>query len=160
MKLSCPHREVCWVDDHLSPFEIHELCIFWETNVIADANSDLTIFCVENGNLRGPRLNVLTLIECDTSWYVDIEEMKLPVLSYDIPFAVKAQTCVEDLILTWNLLWETTTDYVFAESLGQMTEELGSLTFLVGFVVRKQGLLELEHVILGVGGVKHLGEYD
>ena len=41
-----------------------------------------------------------------------------------------------------------------------MTEELGSLAFLVSFVIRKQRLLELKHVILGVGSIKHLGEHD
>ena len=92
---------------------IHELRILWETDVIADANSDLTIVRVENGNLRRSRLHVFTLVEGDASWDVDIEEMKLSVLSHDISFAVKAKTCVIDLFLAWYLLRESTSNYVF-----------------------------------------------
>ena len=103
--------------------EVHKLCILWETDVIADANSDLAILCVENGNLGRPCLHILTLVEGDAARDIDIEEMKLPMLSHDISFTVKAQTCVVDLFLSWYLLRERTPNYVYSESLGQMTEK-------------------------------------
>jgi hypothetical protein len=96
---------------------VHKLCILWETDVIAYANSDLAIFCVENGNLGRPCLHVLTFVEVDAPGDIYIEEMKLPMLSHDISFTVKAQTRVEDLLLTWYLLGERTTYYVYSESL-------------------------------------------
>jgi hypothetical protein len=96
---------------------VHKLCILWETDVIADANSDLAILCVENGNLGRPCLHVLTFVEDDAPGDIDIEEMKLPMLSHYISFSVKTQTRVVDLLLTWYLLGERTTYYVYSESL-------------------------------------------
>jgi len=102
--------------------EVHELCILCETDVIADANPDLAIDCLENGNLGWPGLNVLTLVEGDAPRDIDIEEMKLPMLSHDFSFSVKAQACVIDFFLTWYLFRESTPNYVYSDSLGQMTE--------------------------------------
>lgn len=69
-------------------------------------NLYFAVFSIKDSDLGRTSLNILTLIESDAPWYVDIEEMHLSVLGYNISLSVKAEASVIDLIRIGDLLWE------------------------------------------------------
>jgi uncharacterized protein YydD (DUF2326 family) len=60
----------------------------------------------------------------------------------------------------WSKLVQHDALELLHEHILRETEELRSLTFLISFVIRKERLLELKHVFLGVRSIKHFGEND
>jgi hypothetical protein len=117
MKFSGSHCKICWVHNHLSACLIHQLCIFREANVIANAYSNFTILCIKDGNLGWPSSDIFTFIESNASWNVDIKQMLFPMLSYNLSFFIEAEAGIINLILTLNLFWKTSTNDVFIEGL-------------------------------------------
>lgn len=80
------------------------------------------------------------------------------MLRHNVSLSVEAETSVVNLFFANYLLWEASTDNIFVERLREATEHLRCLTGLIRFVVRKERLLVLEHVCLGIRGHKHLRE--
>jgi hypothetical protein len=117
MKLSCPHSKICRIDNHLSPSLIHQLCVLREAYVIANAYSNFTILCVKDGNLWWASSDIFTLIESNTTWNINIEQVKLPMLSHNLSLLIETEAGIVNLIFSLNFLWETSTNNVFIERL-------------------------------------------
>jgi hypothetical protein len=117
MKFSCPHCKICRIDNHLSPSLIHQLCVLREADVIANAYSNFTILCVKDGNLGRASSDIFTLIESNTTWNINIEQVKLSMLGHNLSIFIETETGIVNLIFSLNFLWETSTNNVFIERL-------------------------------------------
>ena len=116
----------------------------------------LAVLSFEYGELSRSRLHIFTLIKSNASWDVNVKQMQFSMFSYDISLSVEADTCVIDAIFTFDLFSKAATNDILIEGLGQMTEELSSLTLIISFVVWQQRFLILKHVFSSVRSYEHL----
>ena len=91
MQLTGPQSEIRRESQHLtSMLASEQQRILRKPNIIANANTNIAVFSLENSKLSVTRLNVLALLEDDPAWNVDIKEMQFPMLCGEITSSVKA----------------------------------------------------------------------
>ena len=99
MQPTCAHAEVGRVCNAVyALFSSQQEGVVWETDIVADSEAKCCMFCLECRQLRLARLNIFALLEHDPTWDVHVEQMLLPMHSCNVPFLIKAQASVVNLV--------------------------------------------------------------
>ena len=91
-----------------------QVCVLRKSDVVANADPEAGVFSVEDRQLGGSGLAVVTFEEDDSAWDVDVEQVQLPVRSFDLTILVETETSVENLLFARDLFGNGTTNDVGA----------------------------------------------
>jgi len=112
MQLASGEVEGTRVDQQESALSCGNHCQLGEANVIADGNSNLSIFWqIDQSNLVS-RTQDLALLEPDLAWDIDIEQVDLSVCFQQLSVWAKDEGCVVMLIRVGEVLGDTATNQV------------------------------------------------
>jgi len=155
VQFSSSYSKICWVCQHLASMLLgKKQRIFRKPNIVADTYPDVAELCLEYGKLRFTWFYKFTFGEHDVSRNVDIEEVLLSVLGFQVAEGVKAETSVKDLITTLNALGHCSSNNVRFSLNSQVAKKI------IGLTSRSGWLFMLKHVWLHVRTCKHFGKHN
>ena len=98
MVLTGHQQEAGRCEEHLCPFLRHDTIEFRETHVIADGESELTQFGIDNDDLIA-RFFVVSFVERACAFYINVEAMNLDIFGNEFAFWVDQHAGVQRSVI-------------------------------------------------------------